>query len=75
MSATAAIERSQRFLREHGCDPSKYYVSLAIWTCSVEKAEEDAWRIDWVARDKATKPQKYLILVRDDTHVFPGAEL
>ena len=72
MSIDAAIARSARFLRDHHHDPSKYYVAGAHWGSWSEKAEEDVWSIDWVSREKGTKPPEFLIVIYDNTRVFFG---
>lgn len=73
ITVASAIARSRRFLREHHHDPSKYYVASAHWASASDKTEEDAWLVNWVARDGHTKPPAFLIVVRDETHVFFGS--
>jgi len=73
MSMESAISRSERFLREHGKDPSRYQVESADYGSYSDKPEEDCWSIVWLAKDSATaKPARLRVFVFDETHVFFG---
>jgi hypothetical protein len=58
----AASKRASAFLREHGFDHSRYYISMIVWSNAPEAAR-DSWMVRWMARDSNQHPKEYKVVV------------